>query len=170
MGLHRNIANIHGSMLEQAVYRIKTQLGVSLGSYSHSDDNPIFGMGQGSCASPLIWLMNCSQYFDIYDSLCHGSTYYNVNGNIILKIGMTGFVDDNSCNVNCKPQDEHNLTRMAANDAQLWSNILWSSGGALKHSKCSYHYLKTTFTIARAPVFKRSPHHYSRPSQPVHNY
>ena len=155
MGLHHNIADIHGSMLSKAIYRIKTQLGVSSGSYSHSDEYPIFGTGQGSCASPLIWLMNCSALFDIYDSLCHGSSYYNLQGDIVLKVGMTGFVDDNSCNVNCRPHEIDSLASSAAHDAQLWSDILWSSGGALEHSKCSYHFLKTTFTIAGAPVFEQ---------------
>jgi hypothetical protein len=70
MGLHKNIAKIHGSMLESAVYRIKTQLGLSTGSYSHSNDCPVFGTGQGSCASPPFWLLNCSLYFDIYESKC----------------------------------------------------------------------------------------------------
>jgi hypothetical protein len=33
------------------------------------------------------------------------------------------------------------------------NDILWASGGALEHQKCSYHYLKTQFTLAGAPVF-----------------
>ena len=52
MGIHRNIAQIHGSMLEQAIYRIKTKLGTSSGSYSHSHESPVYGTGQGSTASP----------------------------------------------------------------------------------------------------------------------
>ena len=101
--------------------RIKTQLGVSLGSYSHTDDAPIFGTGQGSCVSPLIWLMNCSQYFNIYDSHCYGSKYkyINMDGSKSLALGMTGFVNDNNCNVNCPPGEEDTLISKAAHDAQL---------------------------------------------------
>ena len=55
MGLHKNIAQLHGNMLEQAVYCIKTQLGISQDSYLHSATTPVFGKGQGSCASPPYW-------------------------------------------------------------------------------------------------------------------
>ena len=154
MGLHSNIANIHGHMLEQAEYRIKTQLGISSGFYIHSLEHPVFGTGQGSCASPTIWMLNCSKYFDIYDSHCYGSKYINMAGTEELKLGMTGFVDDSGNNVNCQPEEIHTLSAKATHDAQLWNDILWSSGGALEHSKCCYHYLQTIFHETGAPFFR----------------
>ena len=154
MGLHAHIAQIHGDMLENAVYRIKTQLGISSGSYSHSSDSPVFGSGQGSCASPPFWLLNCSVYFDLYDSECHGATYYDMHGHRQLKMGMGGYVDDNGLNVNSRPSDEITLVARATQDAQLWSDLLWSSGGALEHSKCSYQYLQTEFTDTGRPFFR----------------
>jgi hypothetical protein len=66
-GLHHNISTIQGHMLQQAVYRIKTQLGISKGSYSHSDESPVFGTGQGSKSSTHIWNFNSSILFDTYD-------------------------------------------------------------------------------------------------------
>jgi hypothetical protein len=127
MGLHKNIAEIHGSMLEKAVYRIKTQLGISRGSYSHSVEWPVFGTGQGSCASPLFWLLNCSAYLSIYQSRCFGAKYSNMDGMLETKVGMTSFVDDN----NCRPMQETSLCARAEHDAQLWNDILCGSGGAL---------------------------------------
>jgi hypothetical protein len=138
MGLHKNIAEIHRSMLEQAVYRIKTQLGISRGSYSHSAEWPVFGTGQGSCASPPFWLLNCSAYLSIYQSRCYGAIYSNMDGMLETKVGMTSFVDDNNCNLNCWPPQEATLCACAEHDAQLWNDILCSSGGALEHSKCTY--------------------------------
>ena len=64
-GLHTNIAKIHGSMLEHAVYRIKTQLGISDQGYSHSAASPVYGTGQGSKSSPPTWNINGSLYFDV---------------------------------------------------------------------------------------------------------
>jgi hypothetical protein len=154
MGLHSNIAQIHGDMLEGAVYCIKTQMGVSKGSYCHSPENPVFGTGQGSCASPPFWLLNCSKYFQLYDRTCFGSTYLNKDRTQTLKLGMGGFVDDNGCNVNCRPEDEHSLVDKATLDAQLWSNILWASGGELEHSKCSYQYLQSKFMPSGKPFFR----------------
>jgi hypothetical protein len=154
MGLHKNIAEIHGTMLEQAVYRIKTQLGISTGSYSHSDEWPVFGTGQGSTASPPYWLLNCSAYFYIYESKCYGARYSNMDGTKETKVGMSGFVDDNNCNINCKPDQEDELCARAEHDAQLWNDILWASGEALEHSKCTYKYLKTDFTDTGIPYFR----------------
>ncbi len=154
MGLHRNIAQIHGDMLVSAVYRIKTQLGISTGSYSSTEDSPVYGTGQGSCASPPFWLLNCSKYFDIYDKYCFGARYYDMNGERVLTMGMDGYVDDNGLNANSKPSEEHKLVERATHDAQLWSDILWSSGGALEHPKCSYHYLRTEFTGTGQPFFR----------------
>lgn len=48
MGLHKNIAHLHGDMLEHAVYRIKTQLGLSTGTYSHSHRS----LGRVKAAAP----------------------------------------------------------------------------------------------------------------------
>lgn len=77
-----------------------------------------------------------------------------MDGTIETKMGMTGFVDDNKSSVNSQPEDEADLISRAEHDAQLWSNILWSSGGALEHSKCSYRYLKTDFTSTGIPLFR----------------
>jgi hypothetical protein len=153
MGLHKNIAEIHGSMLEQAVYRIKTQLGISQGSYSHTEEWPVFGTGQGSCASPPFWLLNCSAYLSIYQSRCYGAIYSNMDGTLETKMGMMSFVDDNNCNVNCRPAQEETLCSRAEHDAQLWNDILCSSGSALEHSKCTYKYLCTEFTATGTPYF-----------------
>eukprot|EP00957_Ditylum_brightwellii_P132673 10116495-Ditylum_brightwellii.AAC.1 len=37
-------------------------------------------------------------------------------------------------------------------DAQLWSDLLWVSGGLLELEKCSYHYLHFDFKLNRRPV------------------
>jgi hypothetical protein len=154
-GLHHNISIVQGNMLQQAVYRIKTQLGISKGSYSHRDDSPALGTGQGSKSSPRIWNFNSNVLFDTFDRSAYGATYYSTSGSK-LKIGMTGFVDDNNCN-SCEDAITHEdhsagiISRMRY-DAQLWHNLLWSSGGALELTKCQYHLMDWDFTIAGAPI------------------
>lgn len=96
-------------MLERACYRIKTQLGISDVSYSHCIDNPVFGTGQGSCSSPLIWSLNGSLYFDVFDRNCYGARYTDLAYESELQIGMAGYVDDNSCQTNCHPDGRQSL-------------------------------------------------------------
>jgi exonuclease III len=156
-GLHSNITTVQGDMLQEAVYRIKTKMGISTGFYQHSDDSPVFGTGQGSKSSPPIWNFNSSVFFDTFDRFAYGATYYPVSGKP-LTIGMTGFVDDNNCNscedaIHHEPSSTGILSRMR-HDAQLWHDILWTSGGALELSKCQYHLMQWNFTMAGAPILE----------------
>jgi hypothetical protein len=91
---------------------------------------------------------------DTYDRSAYGATYYSISGPKI-KIGMTGFVDDNNCN-RCEDAINHEdhsnviISRMRF-DAQLW-HVLWTSRGALELTKCQYHLMDWNFTIAGAPI------------------
>ena len=71
---------------------------------------------------------------------------------------MTGFVDDCAQRVNCfasnpQPQAERLLTLME-NDAQIWNDLLWSSGGALEQSKCSFHLVESQWNANGHPFLK----------------
>ena len=157
-GLHSNIAKIHGHMLEHAVYRIKTQLGISAQGYSHTTDSPVYGTGQGSRSSPPTWNINGSLYFDVFDKHCHGAEYVDMESLLQLRLGMAGYVDDNSVQVTSHPAQRDSLIFRATADAQLWSDILWASGGVLEHDKCSYHYLRTDFDRNGAPILRAGKH------------
>jgi hypothetical protein len=68
---------------------------------------------------------------------------------------MIGFVDDstgqaNAFVLNTQPHAEQLVERMRE-DAQLWNDLLWASGGALVLPKCTYHLIDYTFTPACAP-------------------
>src|SRR4051812_41155322 len=64
--LDPKIANLHGSVLLQAHYHLKTDKGISDGSYNHSDPNPVFGTGQGATHSPIMWAIISSVLFHIF--------------------------------------------------------------------------------------------------------
>ena len=71
---------------------------------------------------------------------------------------MIGFVDDTSSSTNDfllpKPAPLHHHANLATQDAQRWNNTLQLSGGALKDSKCSYHFMYYEFTRNSQPVLK----------------
>jgi hypothetical protein len=77
---------------------------------------------------------------------------------LFLTIGMSGFVDDNSSQSNCHPRQRGSLIARATHNAQLWSDILYSSGGVLEHNKCSYHYMCTDFDTHGAPILRAGIH------------
>ena len=123
-GLPEEICRLHGVTLEQMRYHISTAIGISEESYKHSNESPVYGTGQGSCASPSVWLQICYVLFDCHDQQSYGANYSSPNGTIKFKASMTGFVDD------MKGQTNHQtspaampLLRLIARmqeDAQLW--------------------------------------------------
>jgi len=158
-GLPKEIAQIHGDMLHDAKYRIKTKIGVSEEHYQHSEDDPVFGTGQGSIPSPPIVAMVFSVCFDIFEEFGHGATYTDSKGDEYLRVGMTGFVDDNNQNTTKrKEESEEDMIARCCEDAQLWHDILWASGGSLEVSKCSYQFLKFEFNDDGTPVSKKGSH------------
>ena len=150
-GMPVAIAKLHGTTLEQMQYYVSTALGISEESYSHSysGDSPIYGTGQGSCASPSVWLQICSILFDCHNHKSYGAHYQSPDGSIQFKTSMTGFVDDTKGQVN-DMKEKHPLPlqdlidRMQA-DAQLWGDLLHVTGGALEIPKCNYYMMHWNF-------------------------
>jgi hypothetical protein len=73
---------------------------------------------------------------------------------------MNGFVDDSYACVNDFTNPIQSLALLlerATADAQLWNDLLSSSGGALEIPKCVYHLAHYRFTEAGCPVLQPSP-------------
>ena len=66
-GVSKMTTLTNAKTLEHAEYRIRTELGVSPTGYTHNEENPIYGTGQGSGNSPMIWCFLSSVLFDCYD-------------------------------------------------------------------------------------------------------
>jgi exonuclease III len=155
-GVSLNAAKMNSSTLEQAKFHIKTNGELSKNSYQHSAKNPIYGTGQGSGNSPAIWCFLSSLLFDCYDEKAIGAKYCFPDRTGTIEIKMVGFVDDSNGQTNCFTEElqwsEKVMQQHVAHDAQVWTNLLSASGGALELSKCSYHYLKWGFAEHGAPV------------------
>jgi hypothetical protein len=143
-GLSRTIVQVQAATLRTMKYITKTALGASSTCYSHSPDTPIHGTGQGSCASPALWLHSSSFLMDILDEHSYGFTATSPIDHSTVKVHNQGFVDDTSLMANggSSPQD---LIQRLQTDAQLWSNLLSSSGGILELTKCLYYIIDYEF-------------------------
>ncbi len=53
-GVAKSVTETNATTLERARFHIHTELGLSETSYSHSEEDPIYGTGQGSGNSPMI--------------------------------------------------------------------------------------------------------------------
>ena len=68
-GVAATVTQACATTLENAEYKIRTDLGLAQSGYPHSPENPIFGTGQGSAFSPAIWLFLSCILYDIYEKL-----------------------------------------------------------------------------------------------------
>jgi hypothetical protein len=70
---------------------------------------------------------------------------------------MEGFVDESSCITGGNPNDtlQQLLVKMK-DDAQLWHDLRWCSGGKLELSKCGYHVMYYYFDDSGIPKMRHS--------------
>jgi hypothetical protein len=157
-GIHKNVAFVMASTLQECKYKLKTLLGVSEEFYRHCKIFPIYGTGQGSGNSPAIWCIISSILFDCHASRAYGATFQTPNQTQTIKFYMIGFVDDSTGQANAflmdtQPPVEY-LVEQMHHDAQLWNDLLWASGGALELPKCMYHVINYAFTNDGAPILR----------------
>jgi hypothetical protein len=130
-GIPSEVATIQGDMLKHARYFIKTGLGVSNKSYSHSDETQINGTGEGSGGSPTVWAFNGSVYFHLQSKLSTGALYHSATSNESSTIHMTGFVDANNLQTNenayFHEPDTYGIVSHMNHDGQVWQDTLWAS-------------------------------------------
>jgi Reverse transcriptase (RNA-dependent DNA polymerase) len=145
LGMPTSAIKCQTDALMSMKYAVKHVYGISDTEYSSTNSEPLFGTGQGSGASPAIWLSLVTVLLNAFDRL---ATEYNINGlefhdpwnEISTKWHIGAFVDDTNQAV---MDTTHSLTtnelierlRIAG---QLWENLLHISGGALNLSKCSW--------------------------------
>ena len=162
-GVAKEVTESNVSTLQKAKYHVRTELGLSDSHYSHSLEWPIYGTGQGSGNSPMIWCFLSSLLFDCYDLRSHPADYCNPDWSNKTRVSMIGFVDDSNGQVNSFFNDDSSVTlnaliQKARSNVTTWSDLLQATGGALELSKCSYHVAFWKFSIQGAPVLSNISH------------
>ena len=156
-GVPATVTTATAETLRLAEYKVRTELGVAESGYRHSAEHPVYGTGQGSTFSGDTWGFLSSTLLDCYDKQAIPATYSNPTGTVKVSIGIAGFVDD--CNGQTNDFDADGSTAtvttllgQAQNNAQIWTDLLSASGGALEVSKCSCHIMQFKFTVQGAPT------------------
>jgi hypothetical protein len=153
-GMHRTLCIVHARFLEDAKYLLRTKLGISEESYSHCEEYPIYGTGQGSSNSPVLWALISSKAFDVQEATTNGAIFLSPCRTKSVRVFMVGFVDDTYGSVNdfeADVQDPQSLLARAQFDAQRWHDLLFRTGGALEVPKCKFQLAHYNFTQAGTP-------------------
>ena len=100
-GLHRNVIFVNARTLKEAKYKLRTSTGVSEDYYSHCHAFPIYGTGQGSGNSPVIWCIISSILFNkCHEERSHGAIFCSPDKSTSMALSMVGFVDDSTGQAN----------------------------------------------------------------------
>jgi hypothetical protein len=125
-------------------------------NYKHSTKTPIHTTGQGSCASPAIWLLVGCLLMDCLLHLGNGKTLKDMLGTRILRQVIDGFVDDTSLFTNLlnsmiESNNIAQLTTQLRYDMIAWKELLEASGRKLELTKCFYYILTWKFDTKGNP-------------------
>lgn len=149
------------STLKNMRFKIRTTAGDSNQTYQHCDDTPVHGTGQGSCASPCLWLLVSNMLLKTHSKQAYGMTRHNVLSNDTFFTTAEGFVDDVALLINNKDEIHYQfelfdvLLRILSYinyDLQLWQEILVASGGKLELAKCFLYILAWKFNKFGDPI------------------
>lgn len=77
-------------------HAIKTADGVSIDTYSHLNDSPVYRLGQESIVSVTGWEKLVSRAFDLHNKQRFIYHYSNPQGEYERIIGILSYVDDNN--------------------------------------------------------------------------
>jgi len=171
-GQSRHVCIVQGATLVAAKCHLHTQMGLSKGFIQHSQAFPIYGTGQGSGNSPVYWVFISSALFDCHALKAQGALFSTPDGALSVNLCMLGFVDDTSNRTNhfesAAPPSMDALICLMQHDAQIWSDLLWASGGELELSKCTFHHVRFKFDFKGRFTMvpgKFSPHLHVRNNQ-----
>jgi Reverse transcriptase (RNA-dependent DNA polymerase) len=142
-GIPTNYCELQANTLQKSIFRLRTALGDSVQTYTHTQQTPIHGTGQGSCSSPALWLLISSLLMDLLEQKAHGMTMIDINNEVEIRRWIEGFVDDTSLFINIKfiSQCAQTMTKFLEKDGCRWAGLLEASGGKLELVKCFYYLL-----------------------------
>jgi hypothetical protein len=123
-GIPNQYCKVQSNTLRNSKYNLRTALGDSVVTYQHSEITPIHGTGQGSCASPAIWLMMSCLLMDIFEKKAHGMKIYNIfEDSPILLQYIEAFVGDASSFTNTEFENTcvNTILTYLKEDGYLWT-------------------------------------------------
>jgi hypothetical protein len=142
-----------GLLWAQLEHHVATGFGVSYASYKSTMDKLLYGIGQGSCSSPIVWALlnkllrtDLGEEFDCISLVSvNGRTTDTRPGDSFVDDTTTGATDDNH-NIDPIPstvrgltQEEDSLVAQMEVIIQFFLDLLQATGGDLATEKCAWY-------------------------------
>ena len=142
-GMPDHAVRTHADSLKLMKYTVKTVHGISEDNYQGTPFSPLFGTGQGSGASPAVWLTLIVTLMNTLDRLIpERMEFTSPDTSMHHSRLIDAFVDDTSLGfTDAGYLTLETIIAKLNNMAQTWEKLLFYSGGALNLSKCSWYVL-----------------------------
>ena len=160
-GMPINAIRTHADALFFLKYTVKTMYGISEKNYHGTVFEPLFGTGQGSGASPSVWLSLVVILLQTLDRLIPDRVNFTCSsGAVKHKRLADAFVDDTAlCFTSSSDATSYEqLIIKLQHIAQTWEHLLFLSGGKLNLSKCSWYILRWEWERGRPMLRPIRPH------------
>jgi hypothetical protein len=144
---------MHGQTLRKARYYLKTKYGISDTFYSHSDQTPIYGNGQGAGDSPSQWNQESAVLKSLFHQEARGSDIVHPVTKTLTSIAMRAFADDTTIHGN-SPHNKSSteLAQDVHTDLTAWNELLHAFGHLLELSKCACYFIMWEFDSDGQPT------------------
>lgn len=151
-GIPSTVLQTYQTTLKETKYFIKIGHHITKEFYKSTEENVLFGTGQGSGNSPILWILLSNELIDMYTEKTTGATYQDPSGKTKTSIHMTAYVDDINTHKTYphytpKPEMHDNIQQ----DISIWEKILYTSGGLISNTKCTYYTNKWEFSTTSHP-------------------
>ena len=154
-GMPAHAIRTHAEALEFMRYKVKTIFGISSDNYHGTPFAPLFGTGQGSGASPAVWLTLVVILLQTLDRIVPDRMHFaSIQGDFEHSRLTDAFVDDTSMGFTSRSNDTtlEDLVKRLQIIAQTWEHLLFLSGGKLNLSKCSWYAIRWEWEKGRPAI------------------
>jgi len=145
LGMHRNDANFMVDFVENQEYYIKTAFGTTENHYKYTENEKLYGLGQGIAWAGPGWLISSDTIATCKKSTCSGMIFKSPISDLEVKKLQDMFVDDTACGCNTASKKECTIMEQAQENCQKHSDYVEVTGGLVAADKSHYYHVDWKF-------------------------
>ena len=155
LGANKQMTSYQTKILENFEHHIRVMTGPSERYFTYKQDYPIYGTGQGTGWSPMIWTAFNDVIINAMATNCIKIKYNNPDNTITSEQNADAFVDDRAIGAtsNMIPEGQLLIEEMQK-VSQKYERYLYVSGGKLAIQKCAYRHIDFKRTKRGAIKYK----------------
>jgi hypothetical protein len=173
LGYSKNSVKMLGKLWEQLEHHIGTGFGVSDISYSSTVEKLLYGIGQGSCSSPILWAFLNQMILTALEEKYDCITLVSVDRSTISTRPGDSFMDDTTNgttdeDVTKDPvpidekeliSDEEAMVKRMEDIIQFFLDLLQVTGGDLAPEKCVWYLIAHRWNKGIPPLLAEKTTH-----------